>query len=543
METDIPITLLSWLVAFLPLVLLFVLLVFVGWSAPVSAGATLVVTILTSMLLFQSPLDTVGVAIVKGLWDALFILLVLWGALFMYHVIRKAGGFEAIRKGIEDYTENYLFLALAFGWVFVSFLQGVAGFGAPIAIVAPLLVGIGFKPLYAVILPLIGLNWANVFGSLGSSWLAMQPLVEFNSEPLALLLSGILLWVADIMAGFLIAWLYGRGQAIKEALPMILIISLIQGGGQVIALQFNFILGSFVPSIIAMGAMLLLTRWDRYSEPTDIETDMLVEEDAEEEQEGPDEEDVSDLSLLEAMTPYIVLTVVAVVAVGIPQVSEFLNQFAISFSVSEVSTGFGYVTEGEQAYSPLEIFTHPGMFLLISGIFAYFWFKSKGAYENNDQLGKDIWQGLYSDALDSTLAIPGFLMISQLLEHSGQNFVLAMGVAMIAPPVVYAALSTWIGVAGAFMTSSSTSSNVLFAPLHQSAVDLMNALSIEQVIASQSAGGAIGNAIAPANVVVGTSTVGVEDDQHSTIYRYGGIYVIISGIIITILSVIMYYIL
>lgn len=541
METDIPITLLSWLVAFLPLVLLFVLLVFVGWSAPKSAGVTLIVTILTSMLLFQSPLDTVGVALGKGLWDALFILLVLWGALFMYHVIRKAGGFEAIRKGIEEYTENYLFLALAFGWVFVSFIQGVAGFGAPIAIVAPLLVGIGFKPLYAVILPLIGLNWANVFGSLGSSWLAMQPLVEFNSEPLALLLSGLLLWIADTTAGFLIAWLYGRGEAIKEALPMILIISLIQGGGQVLALQVNFILGSFVPSIVAMGAMLLLTRWDRYSKPTDIDSDILAEED-EKAEEGPDEEeDVAELSLLEAMAPYIVLTIIAIVAVGIPPVADFLNQFAISFSVPDVSTGFGYVTEGEAAYSPLEIFTHPGMFLLISGIFAYFWFKSRGAYENNSQVGKDVWDGLKSDARDSTLAIPGFLMISQLLEHSGQNFVLAMGIAMVAPPVVYAALSTWIGVAGAFMTSSSTSSNVLFAPLHQSAVSLMDALSIEQIIASQSAGGAIGNAIAPANVVVGTSTVGVEDDQHSQVYRYGGIYVIISGILITIASVAMYY--
>jgi len=540
MEADIPITLLSWLVAFLPLVLLFVLLVFVGWSAPVSGGVTLVVTIVTSMWLFQSPLDTVGVALVKGLWDALFILLVLWGALFMYQVIKKAGGFEAIQKGIQEYTENQLFLALAFGWVFVSFLQGVAGFGAPIAIVAPLLVGIGFKPLYAVILPLIGLNWAKVFGSLGTSWLAMEPLIQLESEPLALLYTGLLLWVSDIVAGLLIAWLYGKGAAIKEALPMILIISLIQGGGQVIALQFNFILGSFVPSIVAMGAMLLLTRWDRYSEPTSIDSPILADETEGEELE--EEEDVANLSLLEAMTPYIVLTVVSVVAVGIPAISDFLNQFQISFSVPEVSTGFNYVVEGVEAYSPLQPLTHPGMFLLISGIFAYFWFKSKGAYENNDQVGKDVWQGLYSDAIGSTLSIPAFLMISQLLEHSGQNFVLAMGIAMIAPPVVYAALSTWIGVAGAFMTSSSTSSNVLFAPLHQSAVDLMGSLSIEQVIASQSAGGAIGNAIAPANVVVGTSTVGVDDDQHPKVYRYGSIYVIISGIFITILSVILHYV-
>lgn len=540
MENEIPITLLNWLVAFLPLVLLFVLLVFVGWSGPVSGGVTLVVTIITSMWLFQSPLETVGVGLVKGLWDALFILLVLWGALFMYHIIRKAGGFEAIQKGIQEYTENYLFLALAFGWVFVSFLQGVAGFGAPIAIVAPLLVGIGFKPLYAVILPLIGLNWANVFGSLGTSWLAMEPLIDLESEPLALLFTGLLLWIADLTAGIFIAWLYGKGEALKEAWPMILIISLIQGGGQVIALQFNFILGSFVPSIIAMGAMLLLTRWDRYSDPTDIESDMFADE--EEGEDLEEEEDVSNLSLLEAMTPYIVLTIVSVVAVGIPPVADFLNQFDISFSLPEVSTGFNYVVEAEEAYSPLEIFTHPGMFLLISGIFAYFWFKAKGAYENNDQVGKDIWQGLYSDAVDSTLAIPAFLMISQLLEHSGQNFVLAMGIATIAPPVVYAALSTWIGVAGAFMTSSSTSSNVLFAPLHQSAVSLMDTLSLEQVIASQSAGGAIGNAIAPANVVVGTSTVGVDNDEHPQIYRYGSYYVIISGILITAVSIAMHYI-
>ncbi|MEY8371762.1 L-lactate permease [Aerococcaceae bacterium 50-4] len=532
MDHNIPITITNWLFAILPIATLFIMLIFLNTSAPLAGAITLAISIVVGMYIFEMPMDTTMVGLSKGAWDALFILIVVWTALLLYQVIRNSGAFKAIRNGVQKISQNYLFLSLAFGWVFASFLQGVAGFGAPIAIVAPLLIGIGLKPVYAVVLPLIATNWAKFLGSLGTGWLATTNLVNIENESMTLLFSGIMLWIADLTGGLIIAWLFGRMKAIKEGLPAILLISLIHGGGQILVSQFNPVLATFIPSILAMGAVILLTRWKRYSEPSDLQENSPIieniggEDDLDEEE---DEANVADLSLNDALMPYYVLTVLSVIGLGIPAISDFLGQFELGFAFPEVSTGMDYVVEAEELYSPLTIFTHPGFYLFISSVFAYFWFKSKNAYENNDDLIKSIFSGLYDDAKDSTLSILAFLMMSQVLEHSGQNATLAMGIAAVAPPALYAFLSVWIGIIGAFMTSSSTSANILFSPLHQSVVGTMGGLSFNLVIAGHSAGGAIGNAIAPANIVIGASTASVEDEEQSKILRIGMIYTLIAG--------------
>jgi len=536
-DHSIPITLTNWLIALSPIIILFILLMVTNMSSYISGLIALSIGGVMSYAVFQAPIDNIGVALGKGAWDALAILLIVWSALLMYQIIRHAGAFDAIRSGVQKFSKNNLFLVLAFGWVFASFLQGVAGFGAPIAIVAPLLIGIGVKPIYAVIIPLISINWAKLFGSLGTSWEATIGIVNLESIALTVLFISLMLWIADITGGLMIAWLFGKGKAIKEALPAILILTLVQGGGQVIVSQFNPVLATFIPSIAAMGVVVLLSRWKRYSEPTSIEEDSPILDF----EEDDSEQNPYDLSLYEALTPYLVLTVLTVVALGIPSISNFLEQVSFGFSFPEVSTGLDFTTEAVESYSPITIFTHPGFYLFVSSLFAYFWFKSKGAYQEENTLSS-IGKDLYSDAIGATLSILIFLMMSAVLEHSGQNSVLAMGIAAVAPPpAVYAGVSTWIGVLGALMTSSSTSSNILFSSLHGSVVQTMSELSINQVIASQSAGGAIGNAIAPANVVVGASTAGIGKDETSQIYKIGFIFTLITGILITALSVLLYF--
>jgi uncharacterized membrane protein len=100
-----------------------------------SVGNGAVVTLLA----FRTPWQTLAVAGAKGVWDAIFILYVFWPALLLYQVTKQAGAYDALRQGIARFSRNELFIILALSWVFASFLQGIAGFGAPIAIVVPLL--------------------------------------------------------------------------------------------------------------------------------------------------------------------------------------------------------------------------------------------------------------------------------------------------------------------------------------------------------------------------------------------------------------------
>lgn len=181
MENSLPVDVLHWIMALLPLLALLVMLVFLKWSGPVSGWVAMVISAVVAVVFFRSSIGDVSIAFGKGLWDALFILLVVITALVLYQITKEAGAFEVIRKGIEEHSQNYLFLVLAFGWVFSSMLQGIAGFGAPIAIVAPLLLGIGVKPIMAVAIPLIGHAWSNMLGSLAVSWLATSPIGSVNS--------------------------------------------------------------------------------------------------------------------------------------------------------------------------------------------------------------------------------------------------------------------------------------------------------------------------------------------------------------------------
>ncbi len=95
----------------------------------------------------------------KGIWNALTILVIVWTAVLLYQVGNETRAFLVIRDGMRRLLPNELLLVLAMGWIFESFLQGITGFGVPVAVGAPLLIGIGVKPMWAVIIPLLGQSW------------------------------------------------------------------------------------------------------------------------------------------------------------------------------------------------------------------------------------------------------------------------------------------------------------------------------------------------------------------------------------------------
>ena len=180
-STELPINPLSWTLALVPILVLLVLLAVRRWKAPQAGPVGMFVAALVALFALQTPWETLAVASAKGVWDAIFILYVVWPALLLYLVTDRAGGYEALRQGVTRFSRNELFIVVALGWVFSSFLQGVAGFGAPIAIVAPLLVAYGVKPVYAVAIPIIAHIWAKMFGTLAAGWLATLQVVNLEN--------------------------------------------------------------------------------------------------------------------------------------------------------------------------------------------------------------------------------------------------------------------------------------------------------------------------------------------------------------------------
>jgi lactate permease len=219
-----------------------------------------------ALFAFATPWETIAIASAKGVWDAIFILFVVWPALLLYQVTDKAGGYDALRQGIARFSRNELFIVVALGWVFSSFLQGIAGFGTPIAIVAPLLVAFGAQPVYAVVIPLIGHLWAKFFGTLGVGWFATRQVVDLAEPAATAFQSGLLLIIPCLLGGFTVVWMYGGWPAIRHAWPLVLIVAALQGGGQALFAVVDPVLCTFVGATAALVALYPLSRWRRYAE-------------------------------------------------------------------------------------------------------------------------------------------------------------------------------------------------------------------------------------------------------------------------------------
>lgn len=166
---------------------------------------------------FRAGPETLLMAIGKGVWLGVWILLVVWPALLLYRIATVAGmeRIGAIFSSVLPHRrENLLIVA----WLFPAFIQGVAGFGTPIAVAAPLLTAIGWSKTRVVLYPLIGYHWAVTFGSMGSSFYMASLTAHLDAQgeyAFALLASG-LLAVNCLLAGAAVLTLDGGFAGLRE---------------------------------------------------------------------------------------------------------------------------------------------------------------------------------------------------------------------------------------------------------------------------------------------------------------------------------------
>ena len=534
-----PVDLVSWGLAVLPLALLLVTLVAFRWQAHEAASIGLFAAVLVGLTAYRMPLADIAVASGKGIWDAVFVLYVIIPALIFYHVIDRANGFDALREEVKSVTRNELFLVLGFGWVFVSFMQSISGFGTPIVVVAPILLALGVKPVYSVAIPLVGHAWANTFGTLGVAWLALESTVGLEAVTLTAAAAGVLLWMVNLAGGLTVAWMYGRTQAVKHALPMITVISLIAGGGQLLGIYvWQAAFANFMAATLCLLALPVLTKWDLYASatggmdsrpamrdgvdgttagaagavatdggraPDDAATDGGVA--TGNQIDGVATDDL--MSLKMALLPFGALAVVAFLTAVIDPLAAALNTVQVGLAFPAAETGFGVTNGAAGPYSPFTPLTHPGTLLLFSTVVAYAAYSRKGYFDDPEEPESTFARSVLKSAIPASVAVISFLVMAKVMDHSGQTLVLAQGIAGVATPASYGLLSPLIGSLGAFMTSSNTASNILFSGLQQETAVSLGGLNENWILAGQTTGGAIGNAISPGNVILGTSAVGI----------------------------------
>lgn len=563
-ETELPLTFLLWLAAFTPIILLLILLMWRRWPTSAAAPVALAAAVAVAWWLLDTPPETLAVAAGKGIWDAIFIVYVIWPSLILYNVANEAGAFDAIQKGVRMLMPDRLLMVLAFGWVLASFIQGIAGFGTPLAVTTPLLIGLGVRPVYAVIIPLIGASWGNVFGSLGVPWIAMLTVVDLDAPGAAIFNATILLWIGNLMAGVAIAWMYGGWWALRRGAPAILTISLLHGGLQMLLVPLLPALGNFIATSVALAAVFLLARWGFYRRLDSDEPSRIFSEEARtttqllssEKRAGEraalalkhcrvgrgvlkDVIGKPTMSLAIAFAPYVILGVLAIATLMITPLREWLEQLRLGFPFPETTTGYLVERSAQTAYSAFTPLTHPGTLLLISAALGYLVYRWRGHYSDNTS-PLLIVRRAAGAALPATTAITALLLISKVMDHSGEITILALGISEVAPQTVFVAASNLIGILGTLITSSSTASNVLFGPL-QSTTAAVEGIPQSLVVSAQATGGAVGGAVAPGDILLGATVAGIPD-RLGAILSKGLAWVAITGILISLTTLLLFWI-
>ncbi len=504
---NIPINLFMWIMAFLPIIALLILMIKFNWGATEAAPVGLMITIFTGLVFYKADIRLLASESAKGVWNALIILIIVWTAILMYQVGDEAKAFLVIRNGMRKLLPNELLLVLAMGWIFESFLQGITGFGVPVAVGAPLLIGIGVKPLWAVIIPLLGQAWGNTFGTLGAAWdsLAMSAGLSAGSKEylVTAMWTAAFIWFWNAIGGFATCWFYGKGKALKKGFPAVALMAIIQGGGELLLSQVNTTICCFVPACISLIVILLLGRVKMYSEEWSIADSPIMNREFEGQAQGS--EAPSDMSLVQAFVPYFLLSALTLIVLLVKPVNAFLGQISFGLSFPETSTGYGHVNAAVESFSPFSPFTHASMFLFISAIVGLLYYKKHGWIREGGV--KRIFVKSVSMTIPSGIAVIGLVIMSKIMDGTGQTVVLANGIASVLGKV-YVILAPFVGLLGTFMTGSNMSSNILFGGFQMTTANLLN-VDPSAILGAQSAGGAIGSAVSPSKIILGTTTASI----------------------------------
>ncbi len=478
------------------------------WGGAKAGAAGWIVALLVAALRFGAGWQVLAYAQLKGFLLALFVLYIIWAALLFYRVTDEAGALKAIGAELPRLTPDRGLQALLLGWVFGAFLQGVSGFGVPVAIVAPMLVGLGFPPVAAAVIASVGHVWAVTFGSLGSSFYALIGATGRSGEELAPW-SAVMLGLSCLGCGAGTLWAAGGKRTLRAGLAPLLLIGSVMAGSQFLVVTHG--LWAIGGMMAGLAGLAVGVAWAMGRARGSV---------------GRPRPTTGDMPLGWALVPYALLVAIVLAAQLPPPVHEFLGQVVIRVQFPELTTARGWITPAGGGRT-INVFGHAGALLIYASLVTYTLFRRQGRYAPGTV--HRIVQSVAQRATRSSLGIAAMVGIAVTMEHAGMTYLLADGVARVAGPA-FPLIAPFIGALGAFMTGSNTNSNVVFGGLQQHVATLVG-VSPLIILAAQTAGGAVGSLFAPAKIIVGCSTVGLGGEEGPVLraaMRYG--LVIVAGL-------------
>ncbi|MBM3470384.1 MAG: L-lactate permease [Armatimonadetes bacterium] len=480
--------------AAVPIVIVLVGLLGLNWSGVRSGAVALAAAAALGLTIFAVPAGGVAVALWRSLALSLHVLYIIWAALVLYKFADESGAIRSIGRAIGHLTGDRVLQLLIIGFAFSSFLQGVAGFGVPVAVTAPLLLGLGFTPLESAAIPLIGHAWSVTMGDMASSFQALRAVTGLPPHEMGNWIA-VFLGLSAVASGFAVAHMHGGARSSGRAFGSILTMGLAMGLTHlVLSVTQHWTIASFGAGMVGLAVGIGLTRLGRRGDAGAVPTRAPLEQIA--------GSGTGEMPFQMAFLPYYVLIAVIASATFVPGLHQTLEHVAFSFRYPEITTGLGWKT-GAGAFA-LPIFGHPGALLLYASGIAAVLFNLLG--RPSPDWGA-VWKGVSKQGLPTTLTILALVGTAMIMLYSGMTYLLARGLVLLVGSF-FPLISPFIGLLGAVITGSNTNSNVLFGALQRDGAQML-AMNPALMAALQSSGGSLGSMIAPAKVVLATATTGL----------------------------------
>lgn len=509
---------LSSLIALLPIAFFFVALAVLRMKGWLAGTLTVAIALGVALLFYRMPpLQALGAVLygfVYGLWPIAWIIL---GAVFLYKVSVRTGQFDIIRASILSVTADQRLQMLMVGFAFGAFLEGAAGFGAPVAITAALLVGLGFKPLYAAGLCLIANTAPVAFGAMGIPIIVAGQVTGLDAfeigqmagRQLPFLTLVVLFWIMAIMDGW-------RG--IRETWPAVLV----AGGAFALAqyLTSNF-LGPELPDITASLASLVcltlfLRRWQprrifRFDDAGDASaTAPMVEVPR-----------YSAGRIIRAWSPFLILTALvtlwsikpfkALFAAGGP-LQHWVLKLPVPGLDGQVSK-MPPIVDAPSAYDAVykfDWFSATGTSILLAALIAIVVLRmpARAALSTFGETVRELKTPIYSIGM--------VLAFAFIANYSGLSATLALALAHTGDAFTF--FSPFLGWLGVFLTGSDTSSNALFSALQATTAQQIGVSDV-LLVAANTTGGVTGKMISPQSIAIACAAVGLAG-READLFRF-----------------------
>ena len=494
---------LSTAVAALPVVAMLLGLAVFRLKAHVASGLGLATALLVAVLVFRMP---AGMAARAALLGALTGLLpigwIILNLIFLHRLTEANGSFRILQDSVSAITEDRRLQLLLIAFAFGAFFEGAAGFGAPVAVTASVLIGLGFSPLAASGLSLIANTAPVAFGALGTPVIT---LAKVHGYPLAELsaMIGRQLPFFSLLVPFWLIWAFAGRRGMWQVWPAILVT-----GGTFALFQFlvsNYIGPELVDVISALCSMAALVLFLRVWQPREVWRSTTL----------PGRVEVAAVPappvrhpravLLRAWTPWLILTALVFIW-GLPPVKAWLNglfapQFPIAGLDQMVERIAPVVTKPtrEAAVYTLSLLSATGTGILLAALVGglAMGYRATGLAAH---YGRTILR-----CRGSLLTIALMLALGTLTRYSGLDTTL--GLAFAGTGVLYPFFGTLMGWLGVALTGSDTASNVLFGGMQKVAAAQIG-LPINLMGAANSSGGVMGKMIDAQSIVVASTATG-----------------------------------